>query len=340
MKLGVIVCALAGLAVTTALIVHFGWRQVTGAALAAGWQGFGTLLGIYFACLVICAFAWRSIIFDPPKHAIRVCLWGRWLRESVDNLIALLPTAGEIAGVRELVLHGVRPGMAGASIVVDLTLELLSQIAFTLFGIALLVTRYQGKEMGAWLVTGVAISVLAAAGFILAQKKGLFRLIERLPETLDLKWAWAVVPEAEGVHAGIATIYRDPQRVLTGAGLHLAAWVVGAGEAWAGLWFMGHALAWYDALILESIAFAIRTSAFIIPSRLGVQEGGYILIGALFGLTPDVALALSLLKRGREIATGLPCLLIWQGVEARRLWERQRRAKSVAGADASESVSD
>jgi hypothetical protein len=44
----------------------------------------------------------------------------------------------------------------------------------------------------------------------------------------------------------------------------------------------------------------------------------------LFGLSPEVALALSLLKRARELATGLPCLIVWQGLEARRLWSRQR----------------
>ncbi len=149
-----------------------------------------------------------------------------------------------------------------------------------------------------------------------------------MPEKLDLKWAWTVLPDAEGIHAGIQTIYQHRARVLASGGVHLAAWVAGAGEAYVGLYFMGHAIAWSDALILESIAFALRTAAFVVPSRLGIQEGGYILLGAMFGLSPEVALALSLLKRGREIATGLPCLIIWQSVETRRLWSRERRAKS------------
>jgi putative membrane protein len=268
------------------------------------------------------------LILEAPRHAIFICLWARWLRESVGNLIALLPTAGEIAGARELSLFGVRPGMAGASTVVDLTLELLSQIVFTLFGLALLITWYRGLQIGPWLVTGIAVSALAAAGFVLAQRKGLFRLLERLPATLDLKWAWTVLPDAEGIHAGIQTIYRHRARVLASGGLHLGGWVVGAGEAYVGLYLMGHAIAWSDALILESIAFALRTAAFVVPARLGIQEGGYILLGAMFGLSPEVALALSLLKRGREIATGLPCLVIWQSVESRRLWSRERRAKS------------
>jgi len=327
-KLGLIIGALIGLAVATILIVHFGWRRVVDAALAVGWQGLAALIGIYLICLLLCAVAWRLLILDAPRHAIFICLWARWLRESVGNLIALLPTAGEIAGARELSLFGVRPGMAGASTVVDLTLELLSQIVFTLFGLALLISWYRGLQIGPWLVTGIAVSALAAAAFVLAQRKGLFRLLERLPETLDLKWAWTVLPDAEGIHAGIQTIYRHRARVLASGGLHLGGWVAGAGEAYVGLYFMGHAIAWSDALILESIAFALRTAAFVIPSRLGVQEGGYILLGAMFGLSPEVALALSLLKRGREIATGLPCLIIWQSVESRRLWSRERRAKS------------
>jgi len=327
-KLGLIIGALIGLAVATILIVHFGWRQVVDAALAVGWQGLAALIGIYLICLLLCAVAWRLLILDAPRHAIFICLWARWLRESVGNLIALLPTAGEIAGARELSLFGVRPGMAGASTVVDLTLELLSQIVFTLFGLALLISWYRGLQIGPWLVTGIAVSALAAAAFVLAQRKGLFRLLERLPETLDLKWAWTVLPDAEGIHAGIQTIYKHRARVLASGGLHLGGWVVGAGEAYVGLYFMGHAIAWSDALILESIAFALRTAAFVVPARLGIQEGGYILLGAMFGLSPEVALALSLLKRGREIATGLPCLIIWQSVESRRLWSRERRAKS------------
>jgi hypothetical protein len=93
----------------------------------------------------------------------------------------------------------------------------VSQIVFTLFGLALLLTWYQGIAMGPWLVGGVSVSVVAAAGFILAQRKGLFRFLERLPELLDLKWAWTVLPDAEGIHAGIKSIYRHYKRVLTSA---------------------------------------------------------------------------------------------------------------------------
>ena len=40
--------------------------------------------------------------------------------------------------------------------------------------------------------------------------------------------------------------------------------------------------------------------------------------GPLFGLPVEAALALSLLKRARDIAVGVPMLLSWQLAESRR----------------------
>jgi hypothetical protein len=67
----------------------------------------------------------------------------------------------------------------------------------------------------------------------------------------------------------------------------------------------------------------VRTSAFVVPNAVGVQEGAYILLGATFGLTPEMALALSLLKRARDIAIGVPTLAAWQALEGGRLWRRR-----------------
>ena len=54
-----------------------------------------------------------------------------------------------------------------------------------------------------------------------------------------------------------------------------------------------------------------------------MQEGGYIMLGALFGLTPETALALSLVRRARDIVIGAPVLAVWQMVEGRRALARR-----------------
>ena len=59
----------------------------------------------------------------------------------------------------------------------------------------------------------------------------------------------------------------------------------------------------------------------MVPNGLGVQEGAYTLLGPLFGLPAEMALALSLTKRARDISIGVPALLVWQAMEAGRLFK-------------------
>jgi hypothetical protein len=75
-----------------------------------------------------------------------------------------------------------------------------------------------------------------------------------------------------------------------------------------------------EALILESLGQAIRAAAFAIPGALGVQESGFIVLGGVLGVPPAPSLALSLVKRARELALGLPGLIAWQITEGRDAW--------------------
>jgi hypothetical protein len=61
----------------------------------------------------------------------------------------------------------------------------------------------------------------------------------------------------------------------------------------------------------------------MVPGALGAQESGMVLFGALLGLPADLSLAVSLAKRVRELALGLPGLAAWQWVEGRRLFDRR-----------------
>jgi hypothetical protein len=57
--------------------------------------------------------------------------------------------------------------------------------------------------------------------------------------------------------------------------------------------------------------------AFLVPNGLGVQEVAYATIAPLFGIGAEIGLAISVLRRAREIAVGLPILLLWQWSEGR-----------------------
>ena len=98
---------------------------------------------------------------------------------------------------------------------------------------------------------------------------------------------------------------------------------------WLGFRLIGAHIDVAAAIAIESLVYAIRSAGAFVPNALGVQEGAYLVLGPLFGVPPDLALAISVLKRARDIAIGVPVLLSWQAAEGRRAF--QTAVRSPAG---------
>jgi uncharacterized membrane protein YbhN (UPF0104 family) len=97
------------------------------------------------------------------------------------------------------------------------------------------------------------------------------------------------------------------------------------GEIWIALWALGSPVTVWDAIILESLLQLVRGVAFIVPAALGVQEGALLGLGIAFGLAPETGLALSLVRRVRDLSLGIPGLIAWQLSEGFSAGWRRRR---------------
>ncbi len=160
-------------------------------------------------------------------------------------------------------------------------------------------------------------------GFLIAQRNGLFRLLERPLVWLRRRRGGASLqPEPQSradrtFHDQILRIHAHHRAFLGSLLVHFIAWMVGALEAGISLWLMGHPISVSDALVLDSLVCALRSIIFFVPLAAGVQEGGFVLVGSLIGLPAGLALAVSLLKRARDVIKGVPAVLAWQLVERR-----------------------
>src|SRR4029079_14237179 len=101
--------------------------------------------------------------------------------------------------------------------------------------------------------------------------------------------------------------------------VHMAGWIIGVAEVLIVFACMGHPVSIVEAVVIESLLHAIRGAAFAIPGALGAQEGGLVLLCAAFGIPPEQAIALSLVKRAADLVLGGPGLLGWQMLEMGRL---------------------
>ena len=168
------------------------------------------------------------------------------------------------------------------------------------------------------------------------QQRGLFGWIIGLAARFARGRAWDnAIGGAQALDEAILDLYRRRWLLAGNATGQLAVWVLGAAEIYAALYFMGYEVTIADALLLESLVLATRTAAFFVPGALGVQEGVLVLLGGVVGLGPDVALALSLVKRVRELVIGVPGLLAWQIAEGKNLLSVSAARRRTADPEAS-----
>jgi putative membrane protein len=245
-------------------------------------------------------------------------------------LLPLSQIGGYVLGARAVTLTGVDGTTATASTIVDVTLELFGQLAYTTLGLACLIYVKPDAAIATPVAIGLAAAALLAAGFLVVQRRG-FDLLDRFARMLGRGWADKTAAGAAALHAALTAIYRRRGCVSSSFGLHLACWIASTLEAWVALRFAGAPLGFATVLVIESLLYAARSIAFAVPNAVGVQEGAYILLGAGFGLTPETALALSLLKRARDLTIGVPALVAWQFLESGRLWRRIASLKGGEG---------
>jgi hypothetical protein len=187
-------------------------------------------------------------------------------------------------------------------------------------GLALLVRFGTDHEYRNTLVVFIASLPIPICTLLLLRFGAVFRRLQAfLPRLLGNR----ISPEAAaGVDAEVQAALRRKSNVTTVGVLQLAALVSGAFEVWFALRLFGHPISAGSAIALESVTQALRSVAFMVPGGVGVQEGGLVLFGHMLGINGELALAVSMAKRLRELGWGLTSLLSWQWAEGRRLKRR------------------
>ena len=317
-QIGLLLATLIGLAVAAATVGSVGLRQVTAAMATIGWVGMASFVLWSGGVLGLLGMAWVSVApGEPVTHAARF-VWARTTREAATDILPFSQLGGLVVGARTLAAFGVPQPVIYASMIADLTTEMAAQLLFTLAGVAVLLMVLTDQSVQNGLVPlalgGAAAMVALMALFVFAQKPVL-----TLAGKLGARILPGSVAMTDAIREQLDLIYREPRRVIAAFLFNLAAWLASAMGAWIALRFMGVGTPLWAVLMIEALIFTLRSVAFAIPGAIGVQEAAYVLIGPLVGMPPATALALSLLKRARDVIIAVPALLAWQVGEARRV---------------------
>lgn len=308
-----------GVLLLVALVIHADLPAIADTLGTAGWSLLWLVpyrAGFY----LLYAAGWLLLLRpDDTAHRFRLgfAFWVTAVREAIDRLLPVASIGGGVVGVRLLRWRGLAAPAVGASIIVEIILTLVASYLFTALGLLLLAELDGGgdhRRLIFFFLLSVPIPVVT---WVLLRYGSVFARMQKL----FAPWIGGVI-RAEGAasldRALRASLGRR-RRLGIVLGMQLAALVSGAFEVWMALRLFGHPVAPSTAIVLESMTLAVRHVAFIVPAGIGVQEAGLVLVGHALGIGSDLALAVSMAKRLREIVWGIPALLSWQWAEGRRL---------------------
>jgi putative membrane protein len=307
--------ALIGLVAGTAVVISLGAGHILQALLKLGWAGLAYVLAWQLAVYVALGLAWWALC---PGASPWVMVWGRLVREGGETCLPFSEIGGLVFGARAIMLRGVDLVPAATSSIVDVISEGIGLAPFLLFGLIMLLIRDRCSSFALAAGSGLALLLLGGA-VAYGLRRQLERLLHAASERLLRQWDRNATQRADELQHALERLFGEHGRVAAAAIIHLLCWCGGGGNIWIAYHLLGARPGLIAALAIESIVSAALALGFLVPGALGVQELTYVGVGRLFGMPAQLSLALSLIRRARDIIIGAPALLIWQGLEARAL---------------------
>lgn len=321
MKRLMLLLGLLGLGGATGVIIWSGYQQVLQALSVAGWGILWTCLA-HLISMVLCVIGWQTLLkHNRPGKAF--FLYVLWIRAAINNLMPVARIGGEVVSVRLFIRHGMRKSRAVACTVVETTLSVIAVFFFTVIGVASFTLRVSDHNLVGRLIMGLLLSVPLLAGFVLVQRIGIFSLLTKIFSLLFGDTWKTFLGNTAHLDRAVRTMYRRRGRALACLFWQFASWCSGTIEIWLALYFLGHPLPLSGAFMIEALIQGTSSAAFVVPGALGVQEAGFVLYGRLLGLTPEVAAALAVIRRCRDLLLYVPGLIVWQLQEGGALFKRR-----------------
>lgn len=306
---------LIGIAALFGVTVHAGVNSVMHILGTLRLSGLAAITLMHLPIIVLMGLAWWCVGRDTGRPII--FMGARLVRDSVAETLPFSQIGGFLSALRVLALAGSHRLDSAFAMLADLLLEFYAKLFYTLLGIVVLV----------WLLPGAPLvrpfSIVLTCLFVVSAVLLFFKA--RCKAALNRLLLWGIRKSALLQHDGDMepgfTRSFSRKRAFVSFAIHAGCWLFGAAEAWVTLRLMGIPVTGAQALVIDSLATAFRSLGFLVPAALGVQEAGYVLVCALFGIAPAGAVAFSLSRRARDLLLGLVGLSIWQGLEI-QAWRR------------------
>src|SRR2546422_8225992 len=159
-QLTIYLLGFGGAALFTLLLIRQGVASVGAAVAAAGW-GIAAVAAFHLVPIFLDAIAWWVLFPKADRPSWQSLFWMRWIGEAISNLVPSAAVGGDIVRARLATITGTPMAAAAASVIVDVTLGVVTQIAFTLLGLVLLVHATGRSSLVGPTLIGALLGIVA-----------------------------------------------------------------------------------------------------------------------------------------------------------------------------------
>ncbi|MGR4863615.1 flippase-like domain-containing protein [Caulobacter sp. LARHSG274] len=301
-----------GVALLAGLLAAHGFGEVRDIVVQARYRALA-VIAVHLPVTLMATIGWQVLLPRGTRPPLGFLFRLRLIKEAINGLLPVAQVGGDVVRARLAVRPGLTLAQTTASCILDVLAGTLGLVVFVLAGLVLALLALHDPRFARLSLVLIAAIALTGLAIVLWRRLG---LLDRL-SALAGRWrAWR--DRFSHLGEALGDLSRQRGDLVASWLWHLAAWICGALETYVAVWAIGLHPTLTQALILESLTQAVKGLGFAIPGSLGIQEGGYILLGGALGVTPDQALALSLLRRVRELMLGVLGLVLWRTTRPHR----------------------
>jgi glycosyltransferase 2 family protein len=299
------VLPLLGLLGLAILVWRADTHAVRVAVLEVGW-GIVLVVGQEVVAHLLNTLGWR---FAFAREHVASLPFGELLRlrlagDAINYLTPSATIAGEYARVAML---GDRLGtdVRAASVVVAKSAQTLAQAVFIAAGLSLLgagfVIAGPRRSLALWGL-GLLLAMLLIYGSTAARLGPVRAFLRNAARRL-------------------AEFLRDhPGRVVLSTFMFVLAYGWGSFEAYWICRFLGIPVPVFTAVTIEVLSVTVDGLLFVVPAKIGTQEGGKVAVFAALGLPASLGLAFGLVRHVRELSWAGIGMLLYALSARRRRW--------------------
>jgi glycosyltransferase 2 family protein len=265
------------LAAVRAALVHVGW-------------GLPLILGQEIVAHVFNALGWRFAFArdDAPAFSLTELLRLRVAGDAINYLTPTATIGGEVA--RTAMLSDARGAETKTvAVIIAKSTQTLAEVFFIVAGLGLVVHEWLAPERlpsVLWWSAGGALVVGLALTCVLAARKH------------AIASAWQ-----RTLGSRLVAFLRDhPGRVALSTVMFALGYAWGSVEAYWICRFLLVPVTPLTALALEVLSITVDGILFMIPAKIGTQEGGKVAVFAALGLPASLGFAFGVVRHVRELA--------------------------------------